>query len=146
MQTQNVYNEEFEVMNGEEGYIEKMTKEYLRVRFSKNKSIDYIWKIADLNITKEDEQKGEKEFLISDLKHSFCKTVHKSQGSEYDYVILYIPRYISSSDFININLLYTAITRTKKKIWVVCDLKTIERGCGKRLEIEFQKLSIKLRS
>lgn len=145
MQTQNVYNEEFEVMNGEEGYISEMNEDFLQVKFSEQKTINYIWKSCDPKIfEKEDEQKEEKEFMISDLKHSFCKTVHKSQGSEYDYVIFYIPMYLSGNNFININLLYTAITRTRKKIWVVGDLTTIERGCAAKLEIKYQKLSQKL--
>lgn len=145
MQTANVYNEDFEVMNGEEGYIIDMTEEYLKVEFNPSKIIDYKWKIAEI-IINEDEQVGEKEFIVSDLKHSFCKSVHKSQGSEYDYVLLYVPRYLSGNSFININLLYTAITRTKKKIWMVGDLETIQRGCSKKLEVNYQKLCLKLRT
>lgn len=144
MQTLNIYNENFEVMNGEEGYITELTGEYLRVQFSPTKIIDYLWKIGSEEFVNEDEQTGEKEFIVSDLKHSFCKTVHKSQGSEYDFVILYVPKYLGGGDFININLLYTAITRTKKKIWVIGNLATIEKGCSKKLQILYQKLSVRL--
>jgi GTPase SAR1 family protein len=143
MQTSNVYNEEHEIMNGEEGYITYMNEEFLQVAYSPTKTINYKWKIESKQ-GKADEQNTEKEFVISDIKHSYCKTIHKSQGSEYEFVILYIPHY--NGDFININLLYTAITRTIKKIWVVGDLKTIKEGCKKTVEIQYQKLASRLQN
>ncbi len=41
-------------------------------------------------------------------------TVHKSQGSEYEHVFLVLPDYYSN--ILNKELIYTAITRSKKKI------------------------------
>ena len=70
----------------------------------------------------EEEERLEEVFYINEIKHSFCKTVHKSQGSEYKYVILYIPK--NMSGFLNVNLLYTAITRTKQKIWKIFQSST----------------------
>ena len=54
------------------------------------------------------------DLCVSDIKPSFAKTIHCSQGSEYDYVILYIPE--NCNRFITINLLYTALTRAKETI------------------------------
>lgn len=42
-------------------------------------------------------------------------TIHKSQGSDFDYVILIIPE---KSAFITKELLYTAFTRAKKKLYL----------------------------
>lgn len=54
---------------------------------------------------------------LSELEHAFAMTVHKSQGSEYDAVILplwNVPERLRSR-----NLLYTAVTRAKKLLVIV---------------------------
>ena len=80
--------------------------------------------------------------MVDDLTHSFGKTVHKSQGSEYEYVILYIPE--NSSNFININLLYTAITRTKMTIWIICDRNALNISTTKKLTNKYENLSSRI--
>jgi UvrD-like helicase C-terminal domain len=52
--------------------------------------------------------------LISDLAHGYVITIHRSQGSEYPFVI--IPIYESQSAMLSRELLYTAITRAS---WMV---------------------------
>lgn len=82
------------------------------------------------------------------LKHAFAITVHCAQGSEWPYVILYVPPTsdpnkvekptpttettkdtnpfaVKISAFLNKNLLYTAITRAKTAIWLVGDISTL---------------------
>ncbi|MEZ4358414.1 MAG: ATP-dependent RecD-like DNA helicase [Eubacteriales bacterium] len=54
---------------------------------------------------------------LNELEHSYAITVHKSQGSEFDTVIL--PLLFSKSDFFTRNLLYTAITRAKNKLIII---------------------------
>jgi exodeoxyribonuclease V alpha subunit len=61
------------------------------------------------------------------LRLGWAITVHKSQGSEYEYVILYIPEDKAFNSFLNINLLYTAITRTKRCIWVISSKETLSK-------------------
>ncbi len=46
-------------------------------------------------------------------------TVHKSQGSEFDNVFIIFPNYFSS--LLNRELIYTAFTRAKKKVFVYSD-------------------------
>jgi exodeoxyribonuclease V alpha subunit len=53
------------------------------------------------------------------LEFAYCLTVHKSQGSEYDTVILLLPYAEGSYDYAHVNLLYTAITRAKEKVIVI---------------------------
>lgn len=55
---------------------------------------------------------SQKEHDLGDLSLSYAMTIHKSQGSEYDVVV--IPIMPSASFMIDRNLLYTAITRAKK--------------------------------
>ena len=55
--------------------------------------------------------------LESYLALGYCLTIHKSQGSEYEHVILYIP-----SDFASIATfaaIYTAITRARLRITII---------------------------
>lgn len=54
---------------------------------------------------------------LSQLELAYAVTVHKSQGSEYDYVI--IPLCDVPSKLMYRNLLYTAVTRAKKMLILV---------------------------
>ena len=54
---------------------------------------------------------------LNEIEHAYAITVHKSQGSEFDTVIL--PLCYGYSDFLTRNLLYTAITRAKKKLIII---------------------------
>ena len=54
---------------------------------------------------------------LSQLELAYAVTVHKSQGSEYDYVI--IPLFEVPSKLKYRNLLYTAVTRAKKMLILV---------------------------
>jgi len=120
MMTKNNY--EINVMNGEEGYVQVITDTGVSVLF---KDTLYTFNFdeevqQDKEDVSDDAKKDEEQpLLTSDLIHSFAISVHKSQGSEADNVILYIPEDRNFNSFLNINLLYTAITRTKKTIWIV---------------------------
>ena len=55
--------------------------------------------------------------MLENLELAYAITVHKSQGSEYDYVVLTI---FGVYDRLNYrNLLYTAVTRAKKLLVIV---------------------------
>jgi len=54
---------------------------------------------------------------LSQLELAYAVTVHKSQGSEYDYVIL--PLFEIPTKLKYRNLLYTAVTRAKKMLIAV---------------------------
>jgi len=60
---------------------------------------------------------------ISNLMLAYAITVHKSQGSEFDVVV--IPLYGGSPTILNKNLLYTAVTRAKKFVVLVGSKKYI---------------------
>jgi exodeoxyribonuclease V alpha subunit len=63
---------------------------------------------------------------------AFAMTVHKSQGSEFDEVIVVLPE--SQSLIMTRELLYTAITRAKKKVIIAADLKTIKEMSQRPME------------
>ena len=54
---------------------------------------------------------------LENLELSYAITVHKSQGCEFDAVVL--PFIFQSSVFMNRNMLYTALTRAKKFVCVL---------------------------
>ncbi len=98
------------VFNGDIGYIEEInskTKEILIVNFDGN-FVPY-----------------KKEDLIH-LKHAYAISVHKSQGSEFDYVIL--PITPSFSKMLYNKLIYTGVSRAKKNLIIIGDKLSFERG------------------
>lgn len=54
---------------------------------------------------------------LSDLQLAYAITIHKSQGSEFDVVV--VPLVNGPPTLINKNLLYTAITRAKRTVVIV---------------------------
>ncbi|AYV86141.1 MAG: ATP-dependent RecD-like DNA helicase [Solumvirus sp.] len=76
-----------------------------------------------------DDDGKDKGLTIAKLAISYCVTVHKSQGSEYDYVIFYCPE--KNTSFLNKNLLYTAFTRARCALFVVSNLNTIVDAAGR---------------
>lgn len=69
-----------------------------------------------------------------DISLAYAMTIHKSQGSEYDSVIIVLPS--SSPNMWQRNLLYTAVTRAKKHVTIVCQADTIEHAVQNTKSIE----------
>jgi exodeoxyribonuclease V alpha subunit len=63
------------------------------------------------------------------LELAYAMTIHKSQGSEYDTVI--IPMMSSHYIMLRRNLIYTAITRAKKKVIIVGQKKALYMAINK---------------
>jgi exodeoxyribonuclease V alpha subunit len=61
--------------------------------------------------------------MAEQIEHAYATTVHKAQGSEFDIIIL--PLLFGLSPFLTRNLLYTALTRAKKKVYLLGTEKTI---------------------
>ena len=57
------------------------------------------------------------ESLLDDLELAYCMSVHKSQGSEFDAVVL--PLISGPPMLMTRNLLYTAVTRAKRLVVIV---------------------------
>lgn len=94
------------VFNGDIGVLEKINKQDETV------SVRYDNRVA--LYTRED---------LKDLELAYAITVHKSQGSEFDAVILTMFRH--QKQLCYRNLLYTAITRAKKLLIMVGDEETL---------------------
>jgi exodeoxyribonuclease V alpha subunit len=53
-------------------------------------------------------------------------TVHKSQGSEFEQVVLVLPN--ATSPILSRELLYTGITRAKSRLTIVAEDATLRRA------------------
>jgi exodeoxyribonuclease V alpha subunit len=63
---------------------------------------------------------------LNSLLLSYALTVHKAQGSEWDKVFLVLHQ--SHATMCQRELLYTAVTRAAKELYVICEPETFERG------------------
>lgn len=88
------------IFNGDIGIIRSVD------RFSQNVTIDFEGRVAIY--TSEMRRR---------LEHAYAITIHKSQGSEYDAVIIPITAF--THNLLYRNLLYTGVTRAKKMIIVI---------------------------
>ena len=99
MQTQNTDK----VSNGDLGFIRYIRKDasgtHFGVDFGDGRKLEYSIEEA------------------MKMEHAYSTTIHKSMGSEYDIVL--IPLVKAHSIMLYRNLLYTAITRAKKKVILV---------------------------
>jgi len=113
MQTANNYEQEWlkvenghlvggmGVFNGDMGYIDQINTQSGEVYVSFDDGRRAGYSIVELE----------------DLVHSYAITIHKSQGSEFDVVI--IPVLGGNPMLYNKNLLYTAVTRAKKMVVLI---------------------------
>ena len=148
MMTHNNYD--IGVMNGEEGVVDEIIDEGLKVQFKDTIHLFKYVQSGDVPEDKDDDPEDAKkdeveELKSSDLIHSFAVSVHKSQGSEAKYVILFIPEDRRFTNFLNINLLYTAMTRTKKTLWIVSSKNTLQKISMTPLENKNDGLGERLR-
>ncbi|MBO4698647.1 AAA family ATPase [bacterium] len=119
------YNIEAEIFNGEIGISYKhgfdkkkdsMSVTRFQVAFSGKSRQGLLYNYGkSLGKYREDnEDKNIPEQKVSaNLELAYAISVHKSQGSEFDYVYIVIPD--RNSDFLSMELIYTAITRAQKK-------------------------------
>lgn len=85
---------------------------------------------------------------LEQLEHAYAITVHKSQGSEFDVVVMPIAQ--SSPMLMTRNLLYTAITRAKKLLIIISNDRILQfmiqnADCKKRntgLEYKLRNIEI----
>ncbi|MCU1397475.1 MAG: exodeoxyribonuclease alpha subunit [Acidimicrobiales bacterium] len=60
---------------------------------------------------------------LDDVETAYATTVHKSQGSEYDTVVVVLPP--ATSPLIGRELLYTAITRARRRVLIIGSMAAV---------------------
>jgi exodeoxyribonuclease V alpha subunit len=105
IQTQNNYADH--VMNGEVGQITFINKKKKTITILFNKQVAYSY--AQMN----------------QVKLAYAITIHRSQGSEYQAVVIPVT---GSMSMLHRNLLYTAITRAKQLVVLVGSVTAIQQA------------------
>ena len=78
------------------------------------------------------------------LEHAYCISVHKSQGSEFEAVVL--PIVSGPPMLMNRNLLYTAVTRARRMVVIVGREAAIwQMVSNKRMQMRYSALGRRLR-
>jgi len=67
---------------------------------------------------------------LADVEDWYAMTIHKSQGSEFDHVVVSLPRV--DSRVLTQELLYTAITRARRRLTVVASREVLEKAIEHR--------------
>lgn len=80
-------------------------------------------------------------YALPEHEAAFALTVHKSQGSEYDHVFLFLPD--TDSPVLNRELLYTGITRARRCL-TLCGRKEILAAALARKVSRYSGLSEKI--
>ncbi|HAE61806.1 MAG TPA: hypothetical protein DCG38_05695 [Eubacteriaceae bacterium] len=108
MQTQNNY--EKEIFNGDTGYVKRAYRDEEGLR---HVVIDFDGRIVDLV-----------EEELKEIIPAYAITIHKSQGSEYDTVIVVIA--MNHYIMLKRNLLYTAVTRARNTVKIFGDMQALK--------------------
>jgi exodeoxyribonuclease V alpha subunit len=71
-----------------------------------------------------DEERSFPLAMVGHLETAWALTIHKSQGSEYDHVVVVLPE--KDSQILTRELLYTGVTRAKQHVTIAGSLEAIE--------------------
>ena len=98
-------NRYLNLSNGDIGITNLNSKKKLQVCFLKNNETEQYIPID----------------LLENYETAWCITVHKSQGSEFNHTTLILPN--KNLEILNQEILYTAITRARKKLNIFSNKK-----------------------
>lgn len=111
MITQNDYN--LGLYNGDIGIVRKDEKGILKVWFIDNEAERTVKAVLP--------------GFINMYETVYAMTIHKSQGSEFDEVLILLPH--TESKILTKELIYTGVTRAKQKVYIQTDRDTFLQAC-----------------
>ncbi len=119
-------NYEVGFFNGESGIITDIDEDGVEVNFGNDKSL-YI-----------------KNVYLSQMALAYAITIHKSQGAEYENVIILLTA--KAGHMINRNLLYTAVTRAKKTVNIIEEKGLLKKAITNLSKKRMSDLDIQIKN
>ena len=166
MMTENNY--EIGIMNGDEGIIidlieakavtlnpsNKLDDDIPKILIKFRSGIEYEFLVTYKSLDDEDldenlnksKLEGEnyinrrKSNTVAALKHAYTLTIHRSQGSEWDFGIIYLPSNCDNKTIVNANMMYTAMTRFRAAIWLIGDISKVIDACKQKSPLRYDTL------
>ncbi len=159
-------DEEIGVFNGESGTIKDVSEVAILVNFGQSGFHEFLLEPTQNRVNYEqgttnsyyqrerqmeevldgDEGEIDDERTVKRLQLSFSLSIDKSQGSEWDFVILFIPEFNTGS-FVNKNRVYTAFSRSKRACWcVIPDIELFNQAAVKPAPKRFENLARRLKT
>ncbi len=117
-------NNDLKLYNGDVGFFIFLKKKFKLLFLDVNKNNRFIYCIN-----------------LTNWNNTWAVTVHKSQGSEFKHILLIIPNYFST--LLSREIIYTAITRAKRKVTIYAD-KNIFLSSIKKKKKTFSNIANKL--
>jgi exodeoxyribonuclease V alpha subunit len=102
-----------------------------------NGDIGLLWRAGNGSLRacfvfSEDELRSVSVRQLPEHTCAFAMTVHKSQGSEFDEVLLVLPA--TDSRVLTRELVYTGVTRARRRVIIQGERQTFIQGCRRRVQ------------
>lgn len=157
-------NDDSNIMNGDLGHIQTLHQSSILVQFrdgsthsfslsppshkssssssssSSNKSSSNK---SSTNKSSTNKSSSSENLTTQYLELAYALSIHRSQGSEWDDVIIYLPK-TSMSGFVTRSLMYTAITRASKSIFCIGPQILFNKAIQTDNPIRYENLSQRL--
>lgn len=147
-------NYDINVMNGEEGRVIKVDAYNVTVSFHKkalklldDELKDFAFELNRFSIKARDldERWSSGSLHTGMISHAYSLTVHKSQGSEWDFIFFYIPMNLKASrGFFNRNLLYTGVSRGKRCVHIIGNIAEATKAATLRPLKRYESICARL--
>ena len=124
MTIHNCYDEESSYMNGDIGVVSEISENGLFMAGCAKKGI-FVKNLRDVD-------------------YAYASTTHKAQGSEYDHVVIVLDTEMPG--MLYKGLLYTAVTRAKKKVTIISVRNALETAMSNESPVRRSGLRSKLQS
>lgn len=125
-----VKKNKYEILDDDDKVTELINGDMGVVKSTSSKSLTFV--VNDRSYTID---KSEINELID---HAWATTIHKAQGGQANIVIIVLPS--NSSGMLNSNLLYTALSRAKTKVYVIGNFSSINEGARKQANFSRQTM------
>ena len=120
-----------------------VTHEFLKTRPKDSKR---GWNVVTEDSDSGKSYKSDDTLYVDMLEHGYCSSIHKSQGSEYNSVIVYCQhREKIPKSFLSLNLVYTAYSRARDCVYTVGNVGLISKALSNVIHLPLDHLTDRIR-